>query len=76
MESKEEKDITKHKVMSEFLEGRVIVECGKTMTILPSNEHLDFHYPDENGKIRMLKISFTQIVDLVKAKQKLQSGNK
>lgn len=75
MENKEEKNITVHKVMSEFLKGRVLIEYNNTMCILPNNEHLDFHYY-ENEKMQMLKISFTQIVDLVKVKQKLQIGNK
>ncbi|CAH0297444.1 hypothetical protein SRABI04_04539 [Chryseobacterium sp. Bi04] len=69
MENRKENDITKHKVMSEFLEDRVLISYSSTMYILPSKEHIEFYYYDDNNQVQRLLTSFQQIVDRFKIRK-------
>lgn len=61
---KHKKDTTKHKVMSELLEDRVMIESRENWLIIPSKEHITLHYY-KDGKPKGFLVSFNKIIDLV-----------
>ena len=64
---KNRKDTTKHKVMSELLEDRIVIESRENWLIIPSNEHINLHYY-KDGKPKGFMISFNQVIEILNQK--------